>query len=64
MISKYYLRNIYTHNIYAISTHYLRRWTMDMFTARLVTFLLGLLISNIHVALLYCDTDVKQVRTK
>ena len=34
---------------------------MDMFTARLVTFLLGLLISNIHVALLYCDTDVKQV---
>ena len=35
-----------------------------MFTARLVTFVLGLLISNIHVALLYCDTDVKQVITK
>ena len=37
------------------------KWTLDMFTVRIVCFLLGLIIYNIHIALLYCDTDVKQL---
>ena len=37
------------------------KWTLDMFTVRIIIFLIGLIITNIHIALLYCDTDVKQV---
>ena len=37
------------------------KWTLDMFAVRVAIFIIGLIITNIHVALLYCDTDVKQV---
>ena len=37
------------------------KWTLDMFTVRIIIFLIGLIISNVHIALLYCDTDVKQL---
>ena len=35
--------------------------TLDMFAVRTITFLIGLIISNIHIALLYCDSETKQI---
>ena len=35
--------------------------TLDMFAVRTITFLIGLVISNIHIALLYCDSETKQI---
>ena len=34
--------------------------TMRMFTVRFVCFLIGLLLTNIHLAILYCDSETKQ----
>ena len=35
--------------------------TLDMFAVRTITFVIGLVISNIHIALLYCDSETKQI---
>ena len=35
--------------------------TLDMFAVRTITFLIGLIVSNIHIALLYCDSETKQI---
>ena len=35
--------------------------TIGMFMTRFVSFSIGLLITNIHLAILYCDTDIKQI---
>ena len=40
------------------------KWTYDMFATRTIIFIVGLIISNVHIALLYCDSEVKQVQFK
>ena len=34
--------------------------TIGMFTVRFVSFIIGLLLTNIHLAILYCDSETKQ----